>query len=220
LLPGQTLSSALILPTGATALLGSLAAPILWIIEEVEGELVPVDWNVADPYLPGFGHYRYTVTCFNVAQIGSWQDFWKGRGGSGGGGGGGGGAVLAATTGGGLAVAAATVPLTIGWTINSGVTAPTVPNPILAASRTSTISVCKLITTTSDASVDLTFDITRNGTSIFTAPQTIVHGTAGGTLATITALTSSPLNVTQDDKFRIVISSGSVNWAFTVQVET
>jgi len=54
-----------------------------WFIQEIQAEIVPVygENGVSNRFLPGGGHFRYTVTCIDVAQIGSWIDFWLGLGG-------------------------------------------------------------------------------------------------------------------------------------------
>jgi hypothetical protein len=107
----------------------------------------------------------------------------------------------------------------IGFIINDGSTGTNV-GPELIAPWASSISKCKLVTKASDGATDLTFTIKKNGTAVFTSSQTITHGTATGTLTTITALTSVPLSVSADDIFTIDISSGSIAWLFTVQLES
>jgi hypothetical protein len=47
-----------------------------WVIQEITGEMIPV----AD-YIPGAGHFRYTVRAINAAQVGSYLDFWESLGG-------------------------------------------------------------------------------------------------------------------------------------------
>ncbi len=85
---GMTLAAAISKPVGASTLLDGL-----WVIESVDASLIE---PAKVPYLtPELGHYRYTVSCVNVNQIGSWLDFWNG-----GGGGGGGSSSLVATSGG------------------------------------------------------------------------------------------------------------------------
>ena len=70
----------------------------------------------------------------------------------------------------------------------------------------------------SDPSVNLTFDILKNGTSIFTAPLTVAAGTTSGTVNAFTSLASSPLSIAVDDKLVLNISSGSSNWSGTIQL--
>lgn len=57
-----------------------------WVVKEVTAELVPTSRFIGDLG----GHFRYTVRCVDVAQTGSYQDFWNSLGGGGGGIGGGG----------------------------------------------------------------------------------------------------------------------------------
>lgn len=76
-----------------------------WYVEEVRAEFIPQSNQTAAPYLdslaaPGAGHYRYTLKLIDVAQIGSYLDWWLQ---SGGGSGGGGSVGLVATSGGGMA---------------------------------------------------------------------------------------------------------------------
>jgi hypothetical protein len=100
---GQTLTVALTYPAGSPAVLNGQ-----WVIETVEAELVAVPSTGPEPYLPGYGHFKYTITCINIQQIGSWLDFWQSLGGTGAGGGGvGAGSSLVATSGG---AAPTTVP--------------------------------------------------------------------------------------------------------------
>ena len=59
-----------------------------WYIQEINAESVPVYNEAGEPdrFLPGGGHFRYTIRCINTNQIGDWIDFWKGmKSGSGGG---------------------------------------------------------------------------------------------------------------------------------------
>jgi hypothetical protein len=55
-----------------------------WVIQEVTGELIPTASYLGHGTYGNYGHFRYTVRCINVAQIGSYLDFWLGLGGSGG----------------------------------------------------------------------------------------------------------------------------------------
>lgn len=49
-----------------------------WAVQEIRGELIPLGAGEGH-YLavPNAGHFRYTVTLIDVAQIGSWLDFWQ-----------------------------------------------------------------------------------------------------------------------------------------------
>ncbi len=59
--------------------------PAFWVVESLDGNMEPVKEPL---YLPdGGGHFRYTVKCINVAEIGSWLDFWMNSSGGPGGGG-------------------------------------------------------------------------------------------------------------------------------------
>ncbi len=91
---GMVLTAVLTKPIGASALLNGD-----WLIESIDASLIE---PAKVPYLtPVLGHYRYTVSCVNVAQIGSWLDYWNG-----GGGGGGGNSSLVATSGGAVGTGA------------------------------------------------------------------------------------------------------------------
>jgi hypothetical protein len=95
---GQALPVSVTYPTGAGTLLNGT-----WLIQYVEGILLPIDQTSTAPYLPGGGHYKYRIRCINTTDIGGWLDFWRagaGGGSSGGGGGGAGGSSLVATSGG------------------------------------------------------------------------------------------------------------------------
>ena len=116
LLVGMTLPVELIDPVGAGAILGSGTSPISpinWVVESIEAVLIPVTSTGTAPYLPGFGHYKYTISCVNIAQIASYLDFWAGNGGGSAAGGGGAGTAsgLVATSGG--AVSTSFVPGTL-----------------------------------------------------------------------------------------------------------
>lgn len=95
LTPGQEVTFAL---TGYYSILNGT-----YFIQEVRGELIPgatFPW-INQAVVPGGGHYRYTVSLINIAQIGDYLDFWEGiNGGGGSGGGGSAGSNLVATSGG------------------------------------------------------------------------------------------------------------------------
>ncbi len=88
----------------------------------------------------------------------------------------------------------------------------------LAPRASNILTTCKMYTITSDPSINFTFNILKNGVSIFTAPITLLAGTAAGTVSTFTSLVSSPLAVAADDKLVLSISSGSTSWSGTVQL--
>jgi hypothetical protein len=83
---GQVLDISMSEPSGP----GGMAALVNgeWFIREINAELVPV-FDAPDQsntaFLPNAGHYRYTIQCINVTQIGDWLDFWEGLSGGGGG---------------------------------------------------------------------------------------------------------------------------------------
>jgi hypothetical protein len=91
--------------------------------------------------------------------------------------------------------------------------------PHLRVRQAGQVIKCKIDTKASDPSIDLTFKIKQNGVDVFSVDPTITHGTASGTLATSTSLTSVPLAVAADDLFTIDITSGSSAWQFTAQLE-
>lgn len=94
---GQTLPISITTPVGASTLLNGN-----WLIESIEAEFEPIDSKNSTPYIPGGGHYKYSLNLINVSSIGSYLDFWTSgsTGGGGGSGGGGGGSQLVATSGG------------------------------------------------------------------------------------------------------------------------
>ena len=114
LTPGQYLSIALEdRPVGIAALVGSVASPVDYVIQEVQGKLVEVDTYLDQAGMPtgaNAGHYLYTVTVINVGVIGSYLDFWAGMGG--GSGGSSSGAVVAGAAPAGVAPGVTSVELT------------------------------------------------------------------------------------------------------------
>lgn len=72
---GQVLAISLTRPDNAPVLINAS-----WFIQEIQAEVVPVygEDGASDRFLPGGGHFRYTVRCIDVAQIGDWIDFWLG----------------------------------------------------------------------------------------------------------------------------------------------
>lgn len=139
------------------------------------------------------------------------------------GGGGGGGSVTSVSASYPLASSGGATPdITlnpiVGFIINSGLIGTNV-GPMLAARQAGQVIKCVITVKTSDASVDLTFKIKKNGTDVFSSDPTITHGTASGTVVTSTSLTSVPLSVAANDVFSIDITSGSSTWQFTAQLE-
>jgi hypothetical protein len=104
LMPGQliTLDFGSANPTGLAALVNS-GGP--WLVQEVSAELVKVPKGLYrymnQTTVPGGGHYKYTVTVINAAQIFGYLEFWQGLGGGGNSGGLVGGIPASPTTGGG-----------------------------------------------------------------------------------------------------------------------
>jgi hypothetical protein len=90
--------------------------------------------------------------------------------------------------------------------------APANPAAVLRNAVVSgTISSCQFVTTTSDNSVNLTFNLNLNGSSIFSGGgQTIAAGTSTGTTISL-ALTGS-IGVVAGQQWVLSISAGTVNW--------
>jgi hypothetical protein len=109
--------------------------------------------------------------------------------------------------------------LVIGFVMSSGATGTNV-GPMLAAPHAGIVSKCCVVTKASDAAIDLTFKIKKNGTDVFSTDPTVTHGTAAGTVNIFTALTATPLTVVAGDVFSIDITSGASAWQFTAQMET
>ena len=108
------------------------------------------------------------------------------------------------------------IPLVIGFVINDG-TAGTDIGPKLISPRSGTITQCIGVVDASGVT-NLSFEIKKNGTSIFTSPGIVTGGVAPGTVFTVTLLTV-PINVALHDIFSIDIISGGSAWKFTAQLE-
>lgn len=116
---------------------------------------------------------------------------------------------------GGSCSPSASAPLYLSWTFNSGAAA-TDASPRFLASHAATIATCYALTTASDGSTALTFNIFDNGSSIFSGgAQTISAGTSAGTLTTLGSLGTT--SIANNDKFGVNITSGTSSWVFTVQ---
>ena len=100
-------------------------------------------------------------------------------------------------------------------TIGTAVTPP----GRLVAPRSGFLRKCKVVVNTVDSGTVLTFRIKQNGTSVFTADNTIATSTSVGTVLTFTNLTTTPLPVSVDDVFTLDITSGSAVWSATIQLE-
>lgn len=90
--------------------------------------------------------------------------------------------------------------------------APATPAAVLRNAVVSgTISSCQFVTTTSDGSTNLTFNLTLAGTSIFSGGgQTITAGTSSGTTSTLTL--TGTIAVTAGQSWALSISVGTANW--------
>jgi hypothetical protein len=111
--------------------------------------------------------------------------------------------------------AAAATALTLNWTFNTGSPA-TDASPRFLAAHAGVISTCYALTTASDGSTALTFNIFDNGTSIFSGgAQTIAAGTSAGTLTTLGSLGTT--SIANNDKISINITSGTSNWVFSLK---
>lgn len=108
--------------------------------------------------------------------------------------------------------------IVVGFVLGNGSTGTNV-GPMLLASRAGYLARCVVVVKASDGAIPLTFNINKNGGSIFTTQPTIAAGVAQGSVFTFTSLTASPYGVLQNDIFTIDISSGSPAWQFTAQME-
>ena len=91
--------------------------------------------------------------------------------------------------------------------------------PFLLASKAGNITVCSYVVTSSDASTAFTFDILKNGISVFSSAPTIAAGVSSGTKGTF-SLSSGSLSVSESDVFQLDITSGTSSWKLVAQVET
>lgn len=111
-------------------------------------------------------------------------------------------------------------PMVIGFMLATAANGTTITPPgRLIAPRTGSVSKCKVIVNQVDSGTDLTFRIKKNGTTIFTADNTVSHTVSVGTLTTFTNLTSTPLPIAADDIFTLDITLGSASWSVTIQLE-
>jgi hypothetical protein len=102
------------------------------------------------------------------------------------------------------------------FSIGSGATGTAVGGYAVAP-LAGAITTGRIVITASDASVDLTFDIKQNGTTIFSTPPTITHGASVHSVTDLTsALASNPTTVAAGDYFELDITSGSSSWIFFV----
>jgi hypothetical protein len=108
--------------------------------------------------------------------------------------------------------------LSITYIINTGATGTSV-GPELRARRAGSFTKCTVTVKASDPTTALQFLIKQNGVNIFSANPLLSGGTASGTIAVFTTLTSSPLAAALNDLFTIDVSSGNANWAVTIDLE-
>ena len=85
---GQVVTLAVTHPSGAASVVNGN-----WYVQEIEAELVPLYGGMTLGQVAASGdyslaHFQYKVTVIDVAQIGSFLDFWESLGGGGSGGGG------------------------------------------------------------------------------------------------------------------------------------
>jgi hypothetical protein len=116
-----------------------------------------------------------------------------------------------------LVQAFTTTPI-VGFWVPSGVAGVNV-GPMLPSGRAGDTSQVAVVVKTSDALVNLSFDILQNGASIFQQPPVIPAATLAGALLVVTNLASTPLTVAQNDVFSISVLAGSASWAFVAQLQ-
>jgi len=113
-----------------------------------------------------------------------------------------------------------TPQMVIGFMLAAATTGTAVTPPgRLVAPRSGFLRKCKVVVNAVDSGTVLTFRIKQNGTSVFTADNTIATSTSVGTVLTFTNLTTTPLPVSVDDVFTLDITSGSAVWSATIQLE-
>ncbi len=109
-------------------------------------------------------------------------------------------------------------PATISFYLNTGNIAS--PAAWVLADRTSNvITKCAVYITASDNTTNLTFDVTKNSISVFTAPINVLANTTPGNIYTFSTLTPNPLPINQNDIFKLNITSGTSNWQGAIQLE-
>jgi hypothetical protein len=110
--------------------------------------------------------------------------------------------------------------MVIGFMLAAATTGTAVTPPgRLVAPRSGLLRRCKVVVNTVDIGTVLTFRIKQNGTSVFTADNSVSTSTSVGAILTFTNLTSIPLPVAVDDVFTLDITSGSSVWSVTIQLE-
>jgi len=129
-----------------------------------------------------------------------------------------GGTTSAVITSPGVVTVTNTPPIVVAFSISSGTVGSNVALYGIAP-RNGYVTKCAVVVTKSDLTTGLTFNITQNGTNVFSANPSISSGVVAGSTFTFTALTSSPLSITQGDVFNMNITSGTGTWEFTAQLE-
>jgi len=109
------------------------------------------------------------------------------------------------------------IPLVGTFQVGSGTTGTNVTG-IGRAPRSANLTECVVTVTKADASTPLTFTISKNGVSLFSAPVTVAAGTESGTEITAAGFLG-PVTVAKGDKFTLDITSGSTDWSFSAQLE-
>lgn len=106
--------------------------------------------------------------------------------------------------------------ITFGWMMGTGATGTNVGKRLVAP-RAGQIIGGEIVIDASDGTTDLTFDIKKNGTSIFSSAQTITHGASAGAVTDLSsALSSSPTSIAKGDVLTLDITGGTSSWQFTV----
>jgi hypothetical protein len=111
---------------------------------------------------------------------------------------------------------AAAMPVTVGWMMSTGATGTNVGKRLVAP-RAGQITKGRIVIDSSDGTTDLTFDIKKNGTTIFSSARTITHGASAGAVTDLSsALSSNPTAISEADVFTLDVTAGTSSWNFTV----
>lgn len=169
-----------------------------YVIQEVQGELVPVDGYLDPDGMPtgaNAGHYRYTVTVINVGVIGSYLDFWAGLGG--GSGGGGSNAVIAGASPAGVTTGL-TPPVSLSASLSGAILSVTNSGSGYALDVTSASNTARF-TTSGTGSVTV-IGVTGTGsanpiTATAATGTSIICSSAGGTALSATAAGSEQIAI-------------------------
>lgn len=104
----------------------------------------------------------------------------------------------------------------LGFVLTAGATGTDV-GPHLVALRAGSLTKCIVAIKTADASVTLTFNIKKNGTTIFSSNPSIPGG-ASGVMDESSNLATTPTPVAVNDLFTIDVVSGNANWSVTIEL--